>query len=350
MKKWILGVGFLVLFFSVSIAFAADEYFVGTVESVQKEDDKFVGEKEFLKVILENGDRTEVEAGDIFPESASKNFKPGDHIVVRRTENGEYGFMERYRIPGVMTLLGVFLLGIFLIAGKRGIFALLGLVVSGGVIFLFLLPALAAGKNPLLFGGISVVIIGVSSILLAQGISKNTFLAIAGTLGTVGFAFLFGEFAVRISLLFGIGDGHSLQVFLAGIGGGNFRGILLVGILLGALGLLDDITNGQVAAASEIAKANPNLGRREIFVRASNVGRAHLLSLINTLFLAYAGVSLPLLLLFSLGDTPTWVLLNSEMIAEEIIRTIVGSMALFLAIPLTTALAAFFLGKKQQSA
>jgi len=346
MKKWLYGIGFLVFFLPYFSVFAADEYFIGKVESVQKAEDEFFGEKEFLKVRLSNGDRTEVEAGDIFPESASKGFEPGNKIIVRRTEDGQYGFMERYRLTGMGTLFMIFFIGTGIIAGRRGIFALFGLATSAAVLFLFLFPALAKGQNPLVFGGISVVLIGISSILLAQGFRKNTVLAIAGTLGTIGFAFLFGEFAVRSAELFGLGSEQTLQVFLAGIGNGNFRGILLVGILLGALGLLDDITNGQVAAVSEIAQANPNLSRRELFVRASNVGRAHLLSLINTLFLAYAGVSLPLLLLFSTGETPVWVLLNSEMIAEEIVRTLVGSMALFLAIPFTTGISAFFLGKK----
>lgn len=347
MKKFLFSIFAFALLVPTSVGFAADEYFIGTVDSVEKKTDENFGEKEMLGVRLDNGDRANVEAGDIFPFSASKNFTSGDHVVLRKDE-GEYVFMERYRLSGVMILLGFFFLGVFLIAGKRGIFALIGLLTSGAVIFFFLLPALGAGKSPILFGSISVVIIAISSILLAQGWKKSTFLALAGTLATIGFAFLFGEFAVRISFLYGIGDEHTLQNFLAGIGGGNFRGIFLVGILLGALGLLDDITNGQVAAVAEIADANPNLSRRELFARASNVGRAHLLSLINTLFLAYAGISLPLLLLFSTGDTPVWVLLNSEMIAEELSRTLVGSMALFLAVPLTTGIAAFVFGKKEK--
>ena len=125
----------------------------------------------------------------------------------------------------------------------------------------------------------------------------------------------------------------------------NLRGLLLGGIIIGVLGILDDITTAQAAATEEIFKANRRLGFSELYSRAFSVGREHITSLVNTLVLAYAGASLPLFLLFTLHIQPWWVTLNSETIAEEIVRTLVGSMTLTLAVPITTGLAAYYYTK-----
>jgi uncharacterized membrane protein len=119
------------------------------------------------------------------------------------------------------------------------------------------------------------------------------------------------------------------------------RGLLLGGIILGALGVLDDITTAQAAAVDELHRANPSLDARELYRRGLSVGREHITALVNTLFLAYAGASLPLFILFTIyNEVPVWVALNSEFVAEEVVRTLVGSMALILAVPITTAAAA----------
>ena len=133
----------------------------------------------------------------------------------------------------------------------------------------------------------------------------------------------------------------------------NLRGLLLGGIIIGALGVLDDITTAQTAAIDEISKANPRLGFRELYRSGTSIGREHIASLINTLALAYAGASLPILLLFSINEEmPMWTILNSEFMAEEIVRTLVGSSALLLAVPISTYLAAraFAHGKHTRAA
>ena len=126
--------------------------------------------------------------------------------------------------------------------------------------------------------------------------------------------------------------------------GVNLRGLLLGGMIIGCLGVLDDITTAQTAAVDEIRKANPNLTSKQLLQSGLSVGREHIASLINTLALAYAGASLPLLLLFQTNETfPLWVTLNSEFLAEEIVRTLVGSTTLLLAVPISTWCAARFL-------
>jgi len=126
----------------------------------------------------------------------------------------------------------------------------------------------------------------------------------------------------------------------------NLQGLLLSGIIIGTLGVLDDVTASQAAVVDEISKANESLGFKELYKRGLSVGHEHIAALVNTLFLAYAGAALPLFLLFYINKTqPLWVILNGELIAEEIVRTMVGSSALVLAVPITTALAAYFIPK-----
>ena len=126
----------------------------------------------------------------------------------------------------------------------------------------------------------------------------------------------------------------------------DLRGLLLAGIVIGVLGVLDDVTTAQTAAIKEIAHVTGRIGVKPLFKKGLSVGREHIVSLVNTLALAYAGASLPLLLLFSMneGVIPVWLVLNGEMIAEEVVRTLVGSTVLVLAVPLSTLLAAWYYG------
>jgi uncharacterized membrane protein len=118
------------------------------------------------------------------------------------------------------------------------------------------------------------------------------------------------------------------------------RGLLLAGILIGSLGVLDDICVTQAATVAELAAANPTMTRSDVYRAATRVGRAHIASVINTIILAYAGSSLPLLILFAAGNVPTGELLTSQFIAEELVRSAVGTIGLIAAVPVTTALAA----------
>jgi uncharacterized membrane protein len=128
----------------------------------------------------------------------------------------------------------------------------------------------------------------------------------------------------------------------------NLQGVFLSGIIIGVLGVLDDVTTGQSAAVEELHFANPTLGFSELYRRGLSVGREHIASLVNTLVLAYTGVSFPFLLLYGSRQLqPLWVTLNGNFIAEEIVRTLVGSSVLVIAVPLTTLLAAYYYGRKR---
>ncbi len=178
------------------------------------------------------------------------------------------------------------------------------------------------------------------SIYVAHGFNRRTSVAVGGTLISICIAIGTSLLFVWMGKLFGVGAEETLYLQTAGIGNINLQGLLLGGIIIGALGVLDDITTAQSAAVAEIADANPSLTSGELLKRGLSVGKEHITSLVNTLVLAYAGASFPALLLFVVYERPWWVVANTELIAEEIVRTLVGSIALMCAVPITTAIAA----------
>ncbi len=156
-------------------------------------------------------------------------------------------------------------------------------------------------------------------------------------------------FFVKVAKLTGISSEETAYLINLGVGAKiNFQGLLLAGIIIGTLGVLDDVVISQVAAVEQIIKTNPKQNFKEIFKKAHEIGVSHISSMTNTLFLAYAGVSLPLLILFLSGQSAfsSWLqIINNEIIATEIIRTLAGSTGLILSIPISTFLAVWILKK-----
>lgn len=281
-----------------------------------------------------------VEGGD--------SYHKGETIVVTKTsiDKQEYYFVvDHYRIPTLIYAAVAFVVLIIALARKRGLFALLGMFVSVGILAFYIVPRIVHNGNPLFVSIVGSIMIGVISLYIAHGLNRRTTIALISTLITIGLAIVLSIVFVNMTHLTGLGseDAYFVQ---SGISNNiNLRGLLLGGIIIGVLGILDDITTAQAAATEEIFKANRKLSFAELYKRSFSVGREHITSLVNTLVLAYAGASLPLFLLFTLNLQPWWVTLNSEMIAEEIIRTLVGSMTLTLAVPITTGLAAYYYTK-----
>ncbi|MBP9751065.1 MAG: YibE/F family protein, partial [Candidatus Peribacteraceae bacterium] len=220
----------------------------------------------------------------------------------------------------------------------------LGLALSIAVLAGGVTPLIAAGHDPLLVSLGGAVIIACTSLLLAHGFRRRTYIALLSTLLTLGASTLLALLAVWLSALSGLGSEETVFLQTGTLAGVDLRGLLLGGIIIGCLGVLDDITTAQTAAVDEISRANPSLGERELMRAGMSVGREHIASLTNTIALAYAGASFPLLLLLSAESRyPLWSTLNSEFFAEEIVRTLVGSATLVLAVPLSTWLAVRFL-------
>ncbi len=340
----------------------ADEYARATVVAVLDEGEFDVGDgrsqpyQQLLVRIIsgpETGQEVELDHGSVFSIRPEQLLQVGDQFVIVKSYkidgSSYYAFIDRYR-TNQLILLGLLFLGlVVLIIRWRGLTSFAGLAVSVLVLALYEIPRLAAGADPLQTTLVAASLIVFATLYLAHGFSRQTTIAVASTMLTLLVAVGLALWCVALTRLSGAGteDAFNLQ-----FGQGNtvdLKGLLLSGILIGVIGVLDDVTTGQVAVVDQLRHANPTLGPIELFRRASTVGREHIISLVNTLALAYAGVSLPLFLMFANNPQPLWISLNGEFFAEEIIRTLVGSTALVLAVPITTFLAARFLAGTSDS-
>ncbi len=300
-----------------------------------------------LRVRILNGPETgkEIDLEFEIPEGSpgmSRLAKSDKVILAKSSVGGEelYYVSDVYRLDTLWFVLGIFFLLVVALARFAGLRAILGLFLSFVIIVWFIVPRIIEGQNALFIGFMGTLGIAIMSLYVAHGFRSRTHIAFSSTLITVFLALFFASFFTKIMHLFGLGSEEAFFLQTAPEKIFNLRGILVAGIIIGVLGVLDDITTGQAAVVEEIHLANPSLGLGELFKRGFSVGREHIISLVNTLVLAYTGASLPLLLLFQIYSRPTWLVMNSEIIMEELIRMLIGSIALLLAVPLTTFLAA----------
>jgi uncharacterized membrane protein len=259
---------------------------------------------------------------------------------VRDPEGVEtYQAVERDRLRVLLALFAVFALAIMSLGGKQGIRSLVSLAGSFFVILYVLLPRLLSGAPPVLTSTLVAGIVLVIALYSTHGWRRTTHAAFLGTFATVATTGLFASLAVRLAGLTGFSSDEAVYLNSALGGTLDARGILLGGIIIGILGILDDIAITQVSVVAELKSVGERLANREVYARALRVGREHVGALVNTLALAYTGSALPLLLLFVSDKTPALVALNGELVATEIVRTIAGSLGLVMAVPITTALA-----------
>jgi len=269
----------------------------------------------------------------------------GKTVVLQHIERPDgseiYYFQETFRLSPLFWVFCIFIMLVTIIGKKRGLMSLVGLIVSIFIIIFVIFPLIKAGWNTFGVSIIGTFLIACSTILIAHGYNKRAILALLATCITLTCAIVFAAITVELVSLFGLGSEESIFLKLNPSLHIDPKGLLLAGIIIGALGVLDDITTSQVATVDEVSKANPSYGFRQLYKSGLSVGHEHIASMINTLALAYIGASLPMFLLLSLGGgAPIWVTLNSAFLAEEIIRTLVGSSALLLATPISTFLAA----------
>jgi uncharacterized membrane protein len=282
----------------------------------------------------------------------TENQKPvvGEKVIIGKfqTSDGDaWQIYDRYRLPALLALT-LFAFGLVsLVGGKRGLTALFGLMISIGLIAFGLIPLLAAGYPPLWIGLLGGSVIAGIGIFIAHGFNRRSVLAFYATFLTLIFATLLIYACIIFTELFGTGSEESVYLTGGMLANLDLQGLLFAGILLGSLGVLDDITVAQVTVVDELQTANPKLTKRELFRSSLRVGREHIASMVNTLALAYVGVALPLILLLAVDSSqPLWVVINSEFIGEEIVRTLVGVMALTLASPIASFFGANFLKRK----
>ena len=260
--------------------------------------------------------------------------------------NGEttYFISDRARDGSLLILLIAFAAVVILVARWQGALSLVGMGLSLLVILRFIIPGIVDGYDPVLISIIGAAVIMAASLYLSHGINRKTTTAFLGTGIALALTAVLAAIGIGITQLSGLADQQAATLRVITDTGIEPEGLLLAGIIIGALGVLDDVCVAQASAVFELKAANPALHGWDLFERAMNIGRDHIASTVNTLFLAYAGAALPLMIILSLGTEPTSVLLNRDFLATEIVRTLVGSIGIVASVPLTTALAAWSLG------
>jgi uncharacterized membrane protein len=286
---------------------------------------------------IENGGET-----SILP---SQEVKTGDVIILMQSQLGnektQYFIYDKYRLLVISYIAIAFFLLVFAIAGWKGLGSLIGLAISLTIIFLYIVPQILSGSDPLTVSIIGSLAILLLTTYLAHGISKQTTVALISTFIALMFTAWLSSFFVHLANLTGMTDETSTLQF-GTTSHINLQGLLLGGIIIGTLGALNDITTTQATAIFELAKHSVKISFEKLFLAGFRVGQEHIVSLVNTLVLAYAGSSLALFLFIVLNPQkiPFWVMLNNEDIADEIVRTLAGSIGLILVVPIVTVLAA----------
>ncbi|HMK12343.1 MAG TPA: YibE/F family protein [Acidimicrobiales bacterium] len=269
--------------------------------------------------------------------------KVGDKVVLidNPTAAAEfrYSFSDFQRNTPLVVLFLLFA-GVVIAFGRwQGVRALAGLVASLAVVLIFLLPSLLRGNAALPVALVASFLVAFLALYLAHGVNANTTVALLGTMASLVVIAALAALFVDLARLTGLSD-EAAQLLRVTAEGVDPRGLIIAGTVVGALGVLDDVTVTQVSAVGELRRADPTLSRVALYRSAVRIGRDHVASTVNTLVLAYVGASLPLTLLFLEGGAPWGRVAAQEVVAVEIIRTLVGSIGLVLSVPFTTALAA----------
>jgi len=247
------------------------------------------------------------------------------------------------RRDALLFFVGLFVVTIVVFGGWQGVRSLIALAGSFVAIFYVLLPGLVAGYNPLFLSMVVASGVLFAAIFFTHGFNRESVVAYGGTMLAVLITSVLAIVAVLQTSLTGFVTDESVFLNFATDGTLNFTGLLLGAIIIGVLGVLDDIAVTQAAVVTELYNSNKELTAREVYTKAIRVGREHVGALVNTLVLAYVGASLPLLMYFHLSPLNFWSLVNSELFATEIVRAIVGSIGLVLTVPIVTGLAVYFL-------
>ncbi|USN53108.1 MAG: YibE/F family protein [Candidatus Nomurabacteria bacterium] len=278
-------------------------------------------------------------------------FKKGDQVIVAASPSpdGEvrYYLVDAVRSPSLTWLTILFVIIVLIIGKWKGLRALIVLGLSAAVILWYIVPQILKGADPLVISVVGGAVIMALAIFFTEGYNRHARLAYFSILILLAILLLLSKFFTLAAHLTGLASEEA--IFISALQGGiNVEGLLLAGMIIGTLGALDDVILNQIAVVDELRESNPELSTKELHKKAMRVGTTHISSIVNTLFLAYAGASLPLLVLFSVHEAPFLSfsdVINSEVIATEIVRTLVGSIVLVLAVPLATFLAVRFYDK-----
>lgn len=298
------------------------------------------GAKKGKKIIIDSGN---------MPVINVLKYQIGDKVLVTGSKTFEgkdfYYITDYIRRDSLYLLFALFVAVTLLIGTKRGAASLIGMVFSFILIFAFILPQISAGHDPITIAIIASIAIIPVTFYLSHGLNKKTTAAIAGTFIALLITGVLANFFVDAARLTGFASEEAGFLESAKHGLINIKGLLLAGIIVSVLGILDDITVSQAAVVYQLKAASPKLSFAELYSRAMDIGKDHIASVVNTLVLVYTGAALPLLLLFIDNPTPFGQVINHEIIAVEIVRTLVASIGLIVAVPITTFLTAYVVQK-----
>jgi len=280
--------------------------------------------------------------------------QPGQRIIVSLSKTPD-GILNAYFVDFVRTsslalLLAIFAGAILLMSGWKGLRSLMGLALSLVVIIAYIIPHILSGEDPVVVSIIGSTLLLGTTLYLTYGATLKTHAAVISMSLVLLFTGALAALFVWIARLNGTGDENVMFLMQTLETAVNLRGLLLGGMIIGALGVLDDLVMTQASAVFELHQADPRIGFSGLYAAAMRIGQDHVAATVNTLVLAYAGAALPMFLMFSLAKGDYTYIVNFSFVAEEIVRTLVGSVGLVAAVPLTTAIASGFALKSADSA
>jgi uncharacterized membrane protein len=322
------------------------------VKKVQGQDNPY---QKLQLQLLDGSDKGKVITltyGDGVSINASQEVSQGQTVVLMKSvlprQQATYAIVDKYRLNNLYPIAGLFLVIVLLVTRLKGLGAVVGLGISLFVIIAFVVPQILAGQDPLLASIVGSMFIMIATMYLAHGFSQKTNIALISTSLSLVLTGILSFVAVQMTFLNGLGSEDASTLLFGPTATINFQGLLLGGIIIGSLGVLEDITTGLAASIQELSKANSKLTFRELVSSGLRIGSEHIAALVNTIVLAYAGVGLPIFLFIVINPNhqPLWFIINSELIMEEIVRTLAGSIGLILSVPLTAVFAAWAFQQK----
>lgn len=306
------------------------------------------GAEEGEEMVLKN---TAVQ-GDMFQVLYQK-YSVGDELriytITRVDGENIYSIMGKTKRPGLVTLTVVFLIVVLVVGRIWGALSILGMGVSFLVIFKMIIPMIINGVNPVLSAFLGSLIIIPTTFYISHGFNKKTHVGVVSTIIALLFTGLMAVYFVDAVNLTGYASEEAGFLHVERQGSIDITGLLIAGIIIGTLGILDDVTIGQASVVQQIKLANKKMSMWKLFKQGMKVGQDHVSSMVNTLVLVYAGSSLPLLLLFFDANKSASDIFEFELIAEEVVRMLVGSIGLVLVAPLATLLAAWAFSRKRKA-
>lgn len=335
-------------FFSAarSTDLADERIFSGSVLEVLEErtvpsivPDRTIREQKLaVQASLPDGVRTVSVMNDFVPLAT------GDRVYVQQTGDGEseqFFIVDVQRGRGLLALAALFVGVVVAMAGRKGLYALSGLIFSFALIITWIVPRILAGDDPVIVGLVGSLLILIVTLAVSYGVNRKSISALLGIMIALLVVAALSRVAVGALHFSGFSAEEAVYLNMESEHTVNLVALVVAGIIIAAIGVLDDIAITQAATVFSLARTDPRLTRMQLFIRAMDVGRDHVSAVINTLVLAYAGASLPLVLLVSVRKFPLSFVVNGEIVAEEIVRTLISSTGLALAVPATTLIAAY---------